>query len=358
MTLQSFCLKQVYKVQINRSIFGELNETPIYKYCLSNDNNMEVNILNYGAIIQSILLPLSGKDKTNVTLGFDNLEDYLDNNAYIGAIAGRYANRIKGGKLVINGKQYQLSKNNGNNHLHGGTEGFNKKLWKVKTQSNDNQALIELTYSSTDGDENYPGNLNVKVIYKLTNDNKFIISYEAVTDQDTIVNLTQHTYFNLEGKRDCLNHKLKINASRYLATDENAIPLPGIASVDNTPMSFRSGKLIGNNINDKHIQLQQAKGFDHCWLIDHPKKDSVSFAATVESENGCRLDVYTDQPGIQFYSGNYLTCGTNGLIKDYSGFALETQQLPNAPNRPDFPSTIITPYRPYSHNTEWHFYWK
>ena len=346
-------------MDIKTTPFGYINNQMIERFCLSNDHGMEVCIINYGAIIQAVYLPNRPNIKTNVVLGFSSLEEYQKNTGYLGAMVGRYANRVHHGKLVLEGKYYQLNLNMGENHLHGGSEGFDRKVWSASTSKNNHQASVELKYFSPDGEEHYPGNLQVKVRYTLTHDNRIKIDCSAETDCTTVVNLTQHSYFNLNGKGDCLEHVLTMNASRFLSTDINAIPLPGTACVKNTPMDFRKEKRIAQDIHANDIQLKQANGYDHCWLINQKdvSTQQLTLAACVSSKGSGILKVYTDQPGIQLYTGNYLNECTQGYFKNHSGFALETQQLPNSPNRPDFPSTIVSPRKPYRHRTEWHFSW-
>lgn len=344
-------------MKVTQKSFGTINNQPVDKFCLSNDYGMEVHIINYGAIVQAVYLPNQPDKKTNVVLGFDTLKDYQEKKGYFGAVVGRCANRIHQGKVTIEGKPYQLICNTGENHLHGGPKGFDTKVWDATSWQDNNNACVTLSYYSPDGEEHYPGNLQVKVTYTLTNENKLKIDYAATTDKITIVNLTQHTYFNLNGKGDCLSHQLKINASRFLATDAASIPLPGIESVENTPMDFRQKKCIEQDIYSDDTQLKQAKGYDHCWIIDKSNDEELTLAASAECTNNCKLDVYTDQPGIQFYSGNYLSERTQEAVANQAGFALETQQLPNAANRLDFPSPLISPEKPYRHKTEWHFFW-
>ena len=322
----------------------------VEEYTLTNRNDMEVKIITYGGIITSIRVPDRNGQLANIALGFDSLAKYEADNPYFGAITGRYANRIAGGKFTLNGQEYSLYLNNGPNALHGGAKGFNRRVWTASEVNIDRQAGVELKYLSVDGEEGYPGNLNVTVIYLLTDDNALQISYTATTDAPTIVNLTNHSYFNLmgEGEGTIYDHIMMINADQYTPTDATQIPTGEIAPVEGTPFDFRIPKSIGPGERSSHEQILMAKGYDHNFVLNRDGLDNnelVLAARVYEPGSGRIMEVWTTEPGIQFYAGNFLDStlvGTSGrLYRQSDGLALETQHFPDSPNQPHFPSTVL-----------------
>ena len=345
---------------IEKRTFGEMpNGEEIYEYTLRNSNKIEISIITYGGIIRTLSLPDKNGNFEDVVLGYDNLDEYLDNNPYFGSIIGRYGNRIAKGKFSVDGTEYTLATNNLGNHLHGGEAGFDKVVWKAEEIQGEEDVSLKLTYLSPDMEEGYPGNLNVEVTYKLTNNNELVIDYKAVTDKKTIVNLTNHAYFNLSAKEQSIvDHQLQINASNYLPVDETLIPTE-ISSVHGTPFDFKKMKVIGADINNENLQLKYGGGFDHCWVLNE-SEDRLSLAASLlEPYSGRRVDVYTTEPGIQFYSGNFLDGSITGkkgsIYKKRYGLCLETQHYPDSPNRPDFPSTELKPGEIYKSTTVYKF---
>jgi aldose 1-epimerase len=349
---------------IEQDVFGTLADgTEIDIYTLTNSLGMEVTVLTYGGILQSIKVPDRRGRLANVTLGFDNLEDYVErNDPYFGAIIGRYGNRIGGGTFTLDGVTYQLATNNGPNHLHGGNVGFDKRVWTVTdTFTDSSSAGIELSYTSPDGEEGYPGTLETTVTYTLTNKNEIRMDYFATTDAPTHVNLTNHAYWNLagEGTGSILGHKLELNASHFTPVDETLIPTGEIRSVEGTPMDFREPTEIGLRIRENDEQLLHGLGYDHNWVLDR-EGDGLELAAQLSHrESGRVLSIFTTEPGIQFYSGNFLDgslIGTGGqAYRQSDGLALETQHFPDSPNKPNFPSTVLRPGEVYETTTIYQF---
>jgi len=330
-------------------------------FTLKNNNGLKIEITNFGGKVISIYVPDKNGGFADVALGFDKPEDYILGNPYFGALVGRYANRIGGGKFTLEGKEYQLAQNVGENHLHGGNKGFNDVFWDAKQiETNEGQAL-ELSYLSKDGEENYPGNLQVKVIYTLTEKNELKIDYFASTDKTTVINLTHHSFFNLagEGNGDVLNHEVLINANAFTVTDKDSIPTGEIRKVEGTPMDFRKAKPIGQDIENDYEPLIFGNGFDHNWVLNK-EKDELSFAASAyEPNSGRYMEVWTDQPGMQLYTGNYLDgsdIGKGGKIYERrTAFCFETQHFPDSPNHADFPSTELKPGEEYRHTCIYKF---
>ncbi|HEX5966335.1 MAG TPA: aldose epimerase family protein, partial [Pyrinomonadaceae bacterium] len=311
---------------------------------LTNNNGVQVSITNYGGAITSIMVPDRNGVFGDVVLGYDTIEDYMRNPRFLGALIGRHANRIAGGRFSINDVQYQLTQNNGANHLHGGVRGFDKRIWKVR----ETQSGLHLEYFSTDGEENYPGNLAVAVDYSLNDENEFRIDYHATTDKDTIVNLTNHSYFNLAGTGDILGHELMLHAGSYTPVSDDLIPTGEILSVDGTTMDFRTRRAIANG------------GYDHNFVLDDWDHGSIrSVAQLCDPKSGRVMEVFTTQPGIQFYSGNFLDgslIGKGGVAyHKYAGLCLETQHFPDSPNHPNFPSTVLRAGETYSQTTIYKF---
>lgn len=345
--------QQTAKLNITQAAFGQApTGVTASLFSLTNAKGMLVKITNFGGIITEIHVPDKNGVFADVNLGFDNIEPYYQDSPYFGAIIGRVGNRLAKGKFSLDGQTYQLDTNNGPNHLHGGLVGFDKVLWGAETFTTPTSVGVTLKYLSADGDQGYPGNLDVTVIYELTNDNELWVKYRAVTDKATPVNLTQHAYFNLAGKGDVLSHQMMINAERIVAIDADAIPLGDLMPVAGTPFDFRNARAIGERINEVNQQLQNGRGYDHTFVLtkSHPKE--LSLAARVrEPESGRVLDVFTQEPGVQFYSGNYLDGSLTGKGCNYvhrGGFCLEPQHFPDSPNQPQFPNTILRPGEEYT----------
>jgi aldose 1-epimerase len=344
--------------KINPDSFDEtLNGEKVSLHFLRNKNNIEVAITNYGARIVALIVPDKNNQPTDVVVGFDSLQGYLNSTeTYHGAIVGRYANRIARGKFSLNGKTYQLATNNPPNHLHGGPKGFNNQVWKVEDVRENS---VRLSYFSKDGEENYPGNLNVSVTYRLSDHNEVIIDYKATTDQATVLNITAHPFFNLneQGTGTIENHSLQINADSYTPVDETVIPT-GIVTVENTPFDFRNTKTIGQNINDENEQLKFGAGYDHNFVLNGSGLRTAGTA--IGDKSRIVMETITDQPGMQLYTGNWMA-GNNTIkygLKDNhrEAFCLETQHFPDSPNHPEFPSTVLNPGEVFRSTTIYKFY--
>lgn len=346
--------------QIETRSFGKMPDgKEVTVYTLKNKNDMELSVINYGGIIVSLKTPDKQGKVEDVVLGYGELQPYLDNNPYFGALIGRYGNRIANGTFSLDGETYKLPVNNGPNHLHGGPKGFDKVFWEIEPQQNN---ALKLTYTSKDGEQGYPGNLDVEVIYRLTDDNELQIEYTAVSDKKTIVNLTQHSYFNLSGgkKDNILDHQLQLDADHFIPVDETLIPTGELRPVANTPFDFKNPTVIGSRINAEDNQLKHGLGYDHCWALNNYDGNSLRKVATLtEPESGRTMEVYTTEPGIQFYSGNFLDgtlTGKNGVTynKRY-GLCLETQHYPDSPNQDNFPSVTLNPGDVYKTSTTYKF---
>ena len=334
------------KAKISKATWGTLpNGTTIDIYTLTNKHGLEARITNYGGIVVSLLTPDKNGKMEDVVLGFETLDEYMKDSPYFGCIVGRYGNRIAKGQFELKGKTYPLAKNDGENHLHGGLKGFDKVVWEAVPDTSSGEASLNLTYVSPDGEEGYPGNLEVRVVYTLTENDELKITYFATTDQQTPVNLTHHGYFNLTGgaKRDILSHELSINATGFLPVDSGLIPTGELRALNGTPFNFKTAKPIGNDINFDDIQLKLGKGFDHNWVLAmHKPGGQPELAATVsEPESGRYMEVFTTDPGIQFYSGNFLDGtlkGKGGVVYQQRwGLCLETQHFPDSPNHLMYP---------------------
>jgi len=294
-------------------------------------------------------------------LGYDSLAEYIKDSPYFGALVGRYANRIGKGRFTLNGVEYKLAINNGANHLHGGLKGFDKVVWDVNEKESRPGGSLTLSYRSKDGEEGYPGDLSVKVVYSLTESNELRIEYRATTDKPTVVNITHHSYFNLAGagNGDILSHELFIDADLFTPVDSGLIPTGEIRSVKGTPMDFTQPTAIGARINSNEMQLKIAGGYDHNWVVNKPMKSFGLAARVLEKTTGRVMEVWTTEPGLQFYSGNFLSgsnIGKGGKRYEHRfGFCLETQHYPDSPNRPQFPSTILNPGQTYSSTTVYRF---
>jgi aldose 1-epimerase len=340
--------------------YGTADGEEVTLFTLTNGSGMTVEIMNYGGIIQSIMVPDRNGEMANVTLGFDNLDRYLEGHPYFGNITGRYANRIAKGTFELEGETYQLAINNEPNTLHGGEKGFDKYVWDAEVL--ENEVGVRLSRTSPDDEEGYPGNLEVEVTYTLTEDNEIRIDYHATTDAPTVVNLTNHAYFNLagEGNGSILDHELQLMASSYTPVDETLIPTGEIAQVAGTPMDFTTPHAIGERIRDDFEQLVIGRGYDHNYVLDRENDDSLQLAARVtEPTSGRVLEVLTTEPGIQFYSGNFLdgaVIGASGrMYRQGDGFALETQHFPDSPNQPEFPTTVLNPGEEFNSTTVYAF---
>jgi aldose 1-epimerase len=355
-----------HRPTITKASFGSLADgTPVDIYTLTNSRGMEVKILTYGGILQSIKVPDRHGRLANVTLGFDNLADYVAKSPYFGCITGRYANRIAKGRFRLNGQTYQLPINNPPNSLHGGTVGFDKHVWAATPVRDRHSVGLVLRFTSPNGDQGYPGRLANKVTYTLTNRNEIRMDYQARlvgnSNLKTIINLTNHAYWNLagEGSSDIYGHKLTLKASHYTPVDPTLIPTGAIDPVAGTPMDFTRSTAIGARIRDGFGQLVIGRGYDHNWVLDRHGSGLELAARVVEPKSGRVLEVITDQPGIQFYSGNFLDgtlVGTSGrMYRQGDGFALETQHYPDSPNHPNFPSTVLRPGEVYETTTIYKF---
>ena len=359
-----FTLSSCGTVNISKAPFGKTKDgTPVDLYTLSNDSGMTAKITNYGGTVTQLHVPDSNGQVADVVLGYDQLASYIRASPYFGCITGRYANRIAKGKFSMGGGldtfNYQLATNNGPNHLHGGEVGFDKKVWTAKEVSGPGKAGIELSYTSPDGEEGYPGTLDTTVTYWLNTNNELRIEYRATTDQATHLNLTHHSYFNLAGagSGDILDHKIELFASKFVPTDSTGIPLGELRSVRGTPFDFLAPHAIGERINADDPQIVAGKGYDHTWVIDGR---GMRLAARVtEPASGRVMDVLTDQPGIQFYTGNYLDGSNHGkgdkVYKYRTGLCLETQVFPDSPNRPEYPSSLLEPGDTYTHTCVYRF---
>jgi aldose 1-epimerase len=356
----------VVKPKITKAVWGRMPDgTEIDLFTLTNKNGLEAKISNYGGIVVSMMVPDKTGKLEDVVLGYDSLDGYLRKSPYFGAIVGRYGNRIANGRFELNGKTYQLAKNDGKNHLHGGVKGFDKVVWEAALDTTSGHADLNLTYVSLDGEEDYPGNLEVRIVYTLTDDNELKIKYLATTDKQTPVNLTHHSYFNLTGgaKRDILAHELSINSNGFLVVDDGFIPTGELRALPGTPFDFRKAKPIGNDINFGDIQLKMGKGYDHNWILNKDRskpQTELSEAATLyDPGSGRYMEVLTTEPGLQFYSGNFLDgtiTGKGGVVyQQHWGLCLETQHFPDSPNHLNFPSTILLPGDHYGSTTIYRF---
>ena len=347
---------------VTKEAFGTTRDgKPVDVYTLTNAPGIAVRAITYGGIITSLRVPDKEGQFADVVLGYDSLDGYLTASPYFGALIGRYGNRIAQGKFTLEGKEYTLATNDGPNHLHGGVKGFDKVVWQAESfQSKDGVGVV-FTYPSPDGEEGYPGNLSVKVTYTLNDKNELIFDYQATTDKATPVNLTQHTYFNLagDGKRDILGHELRLNADHFTPIGKTLIPTGEIRSVKGTPFDFAQPTAIGARIQEKDEQLVFGRGYDHNFVLTR-KAPGLSLAARVyEPTTGRVMEVYTTEPGVQFYSGNFLDGTITGkqghVYKQRYGFCLETQHFPDSPNQVNFPSTILRPGQTYHSRSVYKF---
>jgi len=365
MLVASFATTVVFGVpakarsRTQKQSFGETGDgQQIDLYILTNKNGMEAAITNYGGTVVTLKVPDRNGKLADVVLGYDKLNDYADGRAYFGAIAGRYANRIANAKFTLDGTTYTLPKNDGENHLHGG---FNKRVWTAQDVSSDAGEALELAYLSKDGEEGYPGNLSVKVLYTLTGQNELKIEYSATTDKDSVVNFTNHSYFNLAGQGDgnILQQQLMIRADRFTPIDATSIPTGELRSVKGTPFDFTNATAIGARIDQDDQQLRMGRGYDHNWVLNGGTAGALSLAAQAyDPQSGRLLEVWTTEPGLQFYAGNFLDGirGRDGKIYNRrDAFCLETQHFPDSPNHPNFPSTVLKPGQHFQSTTVYKF---
>jgi aldose 1-epimerase len=342
--------------------WGKAYGQPVSLYTLKNSSGMEVTITNYGGTVTQVLVPDRNKNVGDVVLGFDNIDGYTSktNNGYFGALIGRYANRLAHGTFSLDGHEYHIPTNEGANMLHGGTRGFDKRIWEAKDVSSPGTPALQLHYLSPDGEEGFPGALSVTVTYRVNEKNELRIDYEATTTKDTVLNLTNHTYFNLSGpgSGSILDDSIMLAADQYTPVDKTLIPTGAISPVAGTPFDFRKSTVIGSRIGAQNEQLKFANGYDQNFVLNHPA-GSMGLAARVDDpKSGRVLEVYTDQPGIQFYTGNFLNGtvhGIGGVYRFRSALALETQHFPDSPNHPNFPSTELKPGETFHSSTIWKF---
>ncbi len=337
------------KASVQKSDFGQMPDgSPIELYTLTNASGMRATVMNYGATLTSVQVPDRDGRMDNVTLYLDTSEDYLRGHPLFGSVVGRYANRIAGASFRLDDVRYELTPNAGVHHIHGGREGFQRLLWKAEPVQRDQAVGVRLTHTSPDGHEGYPGNLDVTVLYEVTDDNHLRMEYWAVTDRPTVVNLTNHAYWNLGGAHagEVLGHVLTLNADAYLPADQQKIPTGEIRPVEETVMDFRQPRRIG-----ERIDRVEDKNYDHCYVLNKPTDQRLSFAArVVHPPTGRVMEVFTTQPGVQFFTASFLSDRFQGSGRPYGpyhGFCLETQHYPDSPNRPHFPSTVLRPGEKY-----------
>jgi aldose 1-epimerase len=351
----SACSMPASKLADDGKLFGVTQDgTPVQAYTLHNKNGVEATILTYGGIIQSLKVPDKSGKFDDVVLGYDHFSGYETNSPFFGALIGRYGNRIAKGHFTLDDIGYQLATNNYPNSLHGGFKGYYAVIWHAKPGKSDLGETLELTYVSHDGEEGYPGKLTVTALYTLTEDNAIRLDYTATTDRDTVVNLTQHSYFNLAGSGDILNHTVYLNADKFTPVDETLIPTGELKPVDGTPFDFRTPTTIGARIGQDDQQLKFGKGYDHNWVVNHPAGELSLDARVTEPTTGRVLEVWSTEPGLQFYSGNFLDGTITGKYSHTyqfrNAFCMEPQHFPDSPNHDNFPSTVLHPGDTY-HNT-------
>jgi aldose 1-epimerase len=333
----------------------------VERYTLENSHGMKVDVITYGAIVQRIVVPDKSGKPGDVVLGFDTIEGYLTAHPYFGAIVGRYGNRIAKATFTLNGKKYQLAANNGPNALHGGLKGFDKRVWTAKALSTPAGQAVELTYVSKDGEEGYPGTLTTRVTYTVTAQDELRIDYHITADAETVANVTNHSYFNLagQGTGDILKHEIRIAAERFTPVDKTLIPTGELKPVQGTPFDLRAATAIGAHIGDRDEQIAFGGGYDHNWVLDGPAGTLRPAVQVTEATSGRVLDVSTTEPGVQFYTGNFLDGTIKGkggaVVGHRTGFCLETQHFPDSPNQPSFPTTVVKPGQAYTSTTVYRF---
>jgi aldose 1-epimerase len=346
--------------KISQCFFGKtVDGKSVEIYTLRNGRGMEARIITYGGIVVSLKTPDKNGNFADVVLGYDHLDGYLKKNPYFGALVGRYGNRIAKGKFALNGKSFSLAANNGPNHLHGGIKGFDKVVWTAKSVETSDGPALQLNYLSKDGEEGFPGNLSVTAVYTLANDNALRLDFAATTDQDTICNLTHHSYFNLRGSGDVLDYVVQINADQFTPTDAGMIPTGELRPVAGTPFDFRKPIAIGARINSDDEQIKFAKGYDQNWIFDKPPGQLGLVARVFEKTSGRCMEVFTTEPGMQFYTGNFLDgdiIGKGGrAYPRRSAFCMEPQHFPDSPNHPHFPSVELKPGQIYKNTILYKF---
>lgn len=354
-------MNQNSRAGIEKRPFGKLADgTTVELYTLTNRNGVRAQITNYGGALVSLMVPDARGRMADVALGYDGPADYEADAFYMGTIAGRYANRIAGGRFKLGGVEYQLARNNGPNHLHGGVRGFNKVVWRARELRRADGVAVELSYLSRDGEEGYPGNLSATITYVLTDKDELRIEYAATADKETIVNLTNHSYFNLAGAGagDVLGHVLRINADRFTPVDETSIPVGELKAVKGTPFDFTKPTAVGGRIDQDDEQLRRGRGYDHNFVLNKRGAELSLAAQVYEPTTGRAMEVWTTEPGLQLYTGNFLE-GARGkggeVYRMREGFCLEAQHFPDSPNRPAFPSTALRPGTRYTQTTVYKF---
>ena len=348
-------------MSIQSERFGTTTDgVPVELYTLTNRRGVEARISTYGGTLVSLLVPDRHGAFADVVLGFDTLEPYLADHPYFGSTIGRYANRIRGGAFTLDGRSHRLPLNDRTNHLHGGARGFHTMLWKPEPVAGREGPSVRLRRRSVDGEEGYPGNLTVEVRYTLSDSDELVLDYSASTDAPTIVNLTNHAYFNLAGRGTIEGHVLRIAAGRYLPVDTALVPTGELRAVEGTPFDFTSPRPIGERLRDADEQLGHGRGYDHSWVLDRTDGGGEIAAAEVhDPASGRTMTMYTTQPGVQIYSGNFLdgsVSGKNGVrYQKHAGFCMESQHFPDSPNQPGFPSTVLRPGEEYRQRTRYRF---
>jgi len=338
--------------------FGEINDQTVNSFTLVNDHGMELTCINYGCIITKMITPDKDGNYENIVLGYDSLEEYVKGSYFFGTVVGRVAGRIKGGSFDLNGKTYTLAKNENNNHLHGGDKGFDKVIWAASIQENDEEVSVQFSYLSPDGEEGYPGNVNIKVTYTLNNQNELTIHYSGISDEKTLLNMTNHSYFNLSGniKRDILNHALSIKSDKFLELNDELLPTGNLLEVKGTSFDFTSERFIQTGVESNHPQnLLAGNGYDHPFLLSSNHDEEIILK---DSESGRTLTIETDETGVVVYSGNQMK--SEGEIygvpsRKYLGICLETQGLPDAIHHPNFPSWVLEKDQEYTSVTKYKF---
>lgn len=348
-------------MSVTRRVFGATEDgTTVELYTLTNRRGLEAGVMTYGGTLVSLRVPDHAGALADITLGFASLAPYLAGHPYFGALVGRYANRIAGGAFRLGGVTYTLARNNGPNHLHGGLRGFDKVIWRAQPRAEPGAAGVELRYVSRDGEEGYPGTLAATVVYTLTEADELRLDYTATTDRETVVNLSNHTYFNLAGGGDIRGHEVRLFAGRFLPVDESLIPTGELRPVRGTPMDFTAPTVVGERLGAGDEQMRLARGgYDHCWVLDSGGGALARAARVEEPASGRVLEVATTQPAVQFYTGNFLDGSITGrhgrAYAKHAGFCLETQHFPDSPNQPAFPSTLLRPGETYRQTTIFRF---
>ena len=356
-------MEKISAFNVFQKHFGVLPEgDSVVQFIISNSNGMEVRILNYGGIVTHLMVPDKAGKVEDVVLGYDNLEGYLTLTPYFGALVGRYGNRIAKGKFTLDEVEYNLAINNGPNHLHGGIKGFDKVIWDAEVIENDDNIELKLSYLSKDMEEGYPGNLNAEVSYIIKESNEIMVVYKATTDKKTVVNLTQHSYFNLSGnsKKDILDHELEMRSSFLMPVDAGLIPTGNKMAVEGTPFDFTSPAIVGTRIDEDHDQIKLGGGYDHCMVLDKADSSALEWVVkATDKESGRVFELATTEPAVQFYSGNFLDgtiTGKNGVVYNQRyGMCFEPEHYPDSPNQSNFPSTVLSPGETYNSTTVWRF---